>query len=126
MKRFITAIIIFLSLILISSLSLNFVIKSEEELTSKLNKMINSAKENDMQSALKIAEEFSNNWEKVEPYMIMMVRHTSIDEITIRSSKLTSYAKYGTHGDFISEASAIRMLLKHISEDEKPLLHNFL
>ena len=56
----------------------------------------------------------------------MMVRHNMIDEITIRSSKLTSYAEYGNRGDFISEARAIKTLLKHISDDEKPLLHNFL
>ncbi len=126
MKRFITAIVIFIVMILVSCLSLNFVVENSAKLEKELDEMIKLAEEGNMDGALKKAAEFSEEWERCEPYMIMMIRHNSIDEITIRSSKLKSYAKYGNQGDFISEASAIRMLLKHISEDEKPLLHNFM
>ncbi len=126
MKRFVTTIVIFVILIILSFFSLAFVVKNETVLEKYLTEMIFLAEQNDMTGALEKSLEFSEKWEKVEPYMIMMVRHNSIDEITIRSSKIASYAKYGNRSDFISEASAIKKLLEHISEDEKPLLHNFL
>ncbi len=126
MKRFVATIVIFFILIIMSCLSLAFVITNEKVLESDLNEMIELAEQSNMSGAIEKASEFLKKWENLEQYMIMMVRHNMIDEITIRSSKLTTYAKYSNRGEFISEVKAIKTLLKHISDDEKPLLHNFL
>ena len=123
MQRFILTIIIFLIIIAISLISLNFVIKKEKELQKDIDDIINSIKNNE--NTLGKCEDFYKKWAKTEHIIITLVQHESIDEITIRSKKMIAYAKTDNKSSLLAEIYSIQELLKHICEDEKPLFHNF-
>lgn len=126
MSRFIIALIIF-SLILAGSISaVVYVNVCENELQRSLDVIASAVQKSDMEKAAELSRAFVKRWEEIEPYIIMLVRHHSIDEITKNASVMTAYCACGSEVDAMAEISLIKSILKHISEDEKPVFHNFL
>jgi len=125
MSRFITAIIIFTLIISSSTASVIYISKSEKVLQSHLDSIVESATNGDMKQAEKFSEEFVEKWNSMEPLFIMLIRHHSVDEITKYSARLSTYCKYEKPSEAIAEARMIKTILKHMSDDEKPRMHNF-
>lgn len=124
MSRFITAIIIFTLIISSSVASVIYISKSENVLQSHLDTIIESATSGDMQEAEKYSKQFVEKWDSLEPFLIMLIRHHSVDEITKYSARLSTYCKYEKPAEAVAEAHMIKTILKHMSDDEQPKMHN--
>lgn len=126
MQRFVLAVAIFFLIITLSFVSLFYVTKSCEELQSEIDTIISYIEKNDFQNGLKGCEDFSKKWDKTERFIITLVRHDNIDEVTIKSKRMLGFAKSNDKSNLLAEAYALKTLINHIREDELPLLHNFL
>lgn len=126
MQRFVLAVAIFFLIITLSFVSLFYVTKSCEELQSEIDTIISHIEKGDFQNGLKGCEDFSKKWDKTEKFIITLVRHDNIDEITIKSKRMLGFAKSNDKSNLLAEAYALKTLINHIREDELPLLHNFL
>ena len=125
MWRLITAIIIFSLIIVGSSASVMYVSHTEKQLQSQLDEIVEAVRNNDMQLAKEHSEEFSKKWDDAETFFIMLIRHHSVDEITKYTSRLTGYCEYENQSDLLADVTMIKTILKRMSDDEKPSLHNF-
>ena len=125
MSRLVTAIIVFSLIIVGSTASVIYVSHTEKQLQTHLDEIVEAVSNDDMKLAEKLSEDFVKEWEDTEPLFIMLIRHHSVDEITKYTSRLTSHCKYGKNGDLLAEVNMIKTILKHMSDDEKPSLHNF-
>lgn len=126
MSRLIIVILIFIIIIATSITSVVFVLRSEKELQLALDNIIQAALEEDMTKAKRTTEAFVAKWEKTEVFFIVLIRHHNIDEISKYVSKLTSYCEYNDYADLVAEVNMIKTILRRMSEDEKPMLHNIL
>ncbi len=126
MSRFITAIIIFIIIIVVCIVSLSYVSNKESVLLIYIDDMEQHAQNNDMQNALESAIAFSNQLNKIQSRIIMLMRHETINELIVQTSKLVAYAKTGNISEYLAQVYCVRALLIHTCEDEKPLIHNFL
>ena len=125
MSRLITAIIIFSLIIAGSGASVCYVSHPEKQLQSQLDEIVNAVSNDDIKLAEKLSEDLVRKWDKTETIFIMLIRHHSVDEITKYVSRLTSYCKYENRSDLLADVNMIKTILRHMSEDEKPTLHNF-
>lgn len=126
MQRFVLALVIFFLIISLSFISLFYVTKNCEELQGEIDNVISHIENDNFQNALKNCEQFSKKWDKTEKFIITLVRHDNIDEITIKSKRMLGFAKSNDKSNLLAEAYALKTLINHIREDELPLLHNFL
>lgn len=126
MSRFIIALVIFSLIIAGSIASVIYVSACEKRLQEYLDEIVISAQNGEMDKAESLSNAFVDKWTEVEPYIVMLVRHHSVDEITKYASRLASYCAYGNQADVIAETNRLKALLKHISDDEKPIIHNFM
>ncbi len=124
MSRFIIAIVIFTVIIAGSIGSVLYVCKTEEKLQTHLDSIIEAVSMNDMQLAEDLSQDFVEKWDKAEPFFITLIRHHNVDEITKYSARLTTYCKYSHKSEAVAEVNMIKTILKHMSDDEKPKLHN--
>lgn len=125
MSRLIIAIVIFSLIIAGSCASVMYVSHTEKQLQTHLDKIVEAISNNDMQLAESLSQKFVEKWDKTETYFIMLIRHHNVDEITKYISRLTSYCKYENNGDLLADVNMVKTLLKRMSDDEKPKLHNF-
>lgn len=125
MSRLIIALIIFSLLLTGSISSVIYISKSVQKLETSLSKIVDTLSQEDLSNAYTLSLKFEKDWDKTEPFIIMLVRHNSVDEITRHISRLIAFCKNDCKADAIAEAEFIKVILKHISEDEKPKLHNF-
>ena len=125
MSRLVIALIIFSILLTVSISSVIYISKSEEKLESNLNEIINTLSKNDFDRAHILSQEFEKDWDSIEPLIIMLIRHNSVDEITRHVSRLIAYCDNDCKADAVAEAQLIKVILRHMSDDEKPKLHNF-
>ena len=126
MSRLIIVILIFIIIIATSITSVVFVLRSEKELQLALDNIIQAALEEDMTKAKRTTEAFVAKWEKTEVFFIVLIRHHNIDEISKYVSRLTSFCEYNDYADLVAEVNMIKTILRRLSEDEKPMLHNIL
>ena len=125
MSRLITAIIIFSLIIVGSSAAVMYVTNTEKQLQTQLDDIVEAVYNNDMELAEILSSSFVEKWDKAETFFIMLIRHHNVDEITKYISRLTSYCKYGNSSDLLADINMIKTILKRMSDDEKPSLHNF-
>lgn len=125
MSRLIIALAIFSTLLTVSISSVIYISKSEEKLESSLSEIVDTLNEEDFDKAHSLSLQFEKDWDKIEPFTIMLVRHNSVDEISRHISRLTAYCENDCKADAIAEAQFIKVILSHMSDDEKPKLHNF-
>ncbi len=124
MSRFIIAIIIFLLVVAGSVGSVLYVCETEKKLQTHLDSIIDAVYHDDMQLAEELSLDFVEKWDLAEPFFITLIRHHNVDEITKYSSRLTTYCKYDHKAEAVAEVNMIKTILKHMSDDEKPKLHN--
>lgn len=124
MSRFIIAIIIFVSIIFGSIASVLYVCSTEEKLQIYLDDIIEAVHADNMQLAEDLSRNFVEKWEQTEPFFITLIRHHNVDEITKYSARLTTYCRYNQKSEAVAEINMIKTILKHMSDDEKPRLHN--
>ena len=124
MSRFIIAIVIFVMIIIGSTGSVLYVCSTEEKLQILLDDIIEAVYEDNMQLAEELSADFVEKWEKSEPFFITLIRHHNVDEITKYSARLAAYCAYNQKSEAVAEVNMIKAILTHMSDDEKPKLHN--
>ncbi len=125
MSRLIIALVIFSTLLTVSITSVIYISKSEEKLESSLSEIIDTLSREDFDNAHALSLQFEKDWDAIEPFIIMLIRHNSVDEITRHIPRLTAYCDNDLKADALAEAQLIKAILRHMSDDEKPKLHNF-
>ena len=126
MSRFVTSMVIFLLLIAGGIASVIYINHDASDLQKQLDQLIAVADSGDSSEAKDLAEKFTQNWDKAEQSIVMLVRHHSVDEVTKYAARLPVYAAYGQKTELIAEAKQIQAILEHIRSDERPTLHNIL
>ena len=125
MSRLIIALVIFSMLLTVSISSVIYISNSEEKLESELTEIIDTLSQENFEKAHTLSLQFEKDWDRIEPFIIMLIRHNSVDEITRHISRLTAYCENDCKADAVAEAQLIKVILRHMSDDEKPKLHNF-
>ena len=66
------------------------------------------------------------NGKKIGKKWAILVEHREIDEIEINMEKLKSYVETKNKDLSMAQLKAIKMLIRHIPQNEKPTLENIL
>lgn len=125
MSRLIIALVIFSLLLTVSISSVIYISENEKKLEASINDIIDTLTKGDYKKAHQLSLQFEKKWDTIEPFIIMLIRHNSVDEVTRHISRLNAYCENNCKADALAEAQLIKVILRHMSDDEKPKLHNF-
>ena len=126
MKSFISAGIIFLSIIVAS----NFYSHSLEHSIKELEKQLNTVEEQISAKQWEKAESelvtLINQWYDVEAWLKAIITHYEINMIEQVLCEIEGYTEQENAEEVLVKTKVLRMLLQHIPENEKPTLTNIL
>lgn len=123
MKRLVTAVVLLVLIIGISTLSL-FVLERElEEICACAGELRqappSAALERD-------SEELFRLWNEKERLFVIFVRHDVLDELTVLMAELPSLARHGEYGHFYSGLDVILARLDDLLDSARPTYRNLL
>ncbi|KHO60997.1 protein of unknown function (DUF4363) [Thermoanaerobacter sp. YS13] len=101
-----------------------------DKTSENLNKMLTAVQQNiekeHWEEAKKNIEKAEKEWKKIDKKWAILIEHREIDEIEINMEKLKSYVETKNKDLSMAQLKAIKMLIRHIPQNEKPILENIL
>ena len=126
MKRVIFAASLLLALICFNFFCLFSVMKIEDKITGRLDKIHSSLMEGDPAKTAEECENFTEFWLSEHHVLCLIVRHDLIDQITISVSSFVPLAKFENFGELASEIAECKILIEEIRDSEIPYIRNIL
>ena len=123
MKRLVTAAVLLVLIIGISTLSLFALERELEEICACAGELRqappSAALERD-------SEELFRLWNEKERLFVIFVRHDVLDELTVLMAELPSLARHGEYGHFYSGLDVILARLDDLLDSARPTYRNLL
>ncbi len=124
MKRSIFAVIL-LPLILALCLIPASVVNKHCKATKKwVEKAVSVAEQGDFVQMLQCSKEAENYWTNHDKILTAILRHDDSGNVEIGLAKMVSFAKMQDEEEFLAVCAEVLEHLKHIQEQELPLLKN--
>lgn len=120
MKRFIAAIIILLLIIAVSTYALIDMQNSLERIGSHTREVRKLVEEQDAKSAQEPCEQLMAEWDKMEPRLLLYVRHDHLDSIMEHLSELSAYCLEDDKAELLSTLDAASKMMEHLRESITP------
>ena len=121
MKRLVTAVVLLVLIIGISTLSLFALERELEEICACAGELRqappSAALERD-------SEELFRLWNEKERLFVIFVRHDVLDELTVLMAELPSLARHGEYGHFYSGLDVILARLDDLLDSARPTYRN--
>ena len=123
MKRLVTAVVLLVLIIGISTLSL-FVLERE---LGEICACAGELRQAPPSAALeRDSEELFRLWNEKERLFVIFVRHDVLDELTVLMAELPSLARHGEYGHFYSGLDVILARLDDLLDSARPTYRNLL
>ena len=126
MKRVIFAASLLLALICFNFFCLFSVMKIEDKITGKLDRIHSSIMEGDSAKTAEECEKFTEFWLSEHHVLCLIVRHDLIDQITISVSSFVPLSRFENFGELASEIAECKILIEEIRDSEIPYIRNIL
>jgi len=112
--------------LLLDIVSFKYLDKTSENLNKMLTVVQQNIEKEHWKEAKKSIEKAEREWKKIGKKWAILVEHREIDEIEINMEKLKSYVETKNKDLSMAQLKAIKMLIRHIPQNEKPTLENIL
>ena len=123
MKRLVTAVVLLVLIIGISTLSIFALVRELGEICACAGELRqappSAALERD-------SEELFRLWNEKERLFVIFVRHDVLDELTVLMAELPSLARHGEYGHFYSGLDVILARLDDLLDSARPTYRNLL
>jgi len=117
---------VILIVIIISSISMIFVLKSyNRQMTEKIDSALLSWNNNDKEETLKKVEELNTFWKKYYVGISFIVQNDKIEHINTSVAKLKPLLKCN-NDEFYAECESIKYSIKILYDSELPKLHSLI
>ncbi len=126
MKRLGLALTIFIITIVVCICALGYIKSKKDEYSNILHLAYTQAKNGDIESAKRNVEKFRKLWGENEKYLMLLIHHEDLGEITFSARMITEYIDTEELPEFFAELEKEMALLDHLWEAEVPLPKNFL
>ncbi len=126
MKRIFFAIGALLSAILICAAGYLILVDTCNKLEATLNEVVLFAEKDDIENALKKAEDVAKQWEDIHGRIEAVVNHAETDELEELIKSLPVYARLGNTERLCEKSEIAINRLHHVIKNEKVLISNIL
>ncbi|ADD01757.1 conserved hypothetical protein [Thermoanaerobacter mathranii subsp. mathranii str. A3] len=113
-------------IVLLDIISFKYLDKTSENLNKMLTKVQQNIEKEHWEEAQKNIKTVEKEWKNINKKWAMLIEHREIDEIEINMEKLKSYVDTKNKDLSSAQLKAIKMLIRHIPQNEKPILENIL
>lgn len=126
MKRIFISIIFILTALIISAFEVGYINGKTDLYISKINQADKLMLKSDFEQAIKLCKENMNDWDEDTVKINYTQNHDYTEKISIRLSKMCSYAENGNPDLYFSESEAVKKELTFLKEGESPNLENLI
>jgi len=112
--------------LLLDIVSFNYLDKTSENLDKMLTIVQQNIEKENWTEAKKNIDKAEKEWKNIDKKWAILIEHREIDEIEINMEKLKSYVETKNKDLSMAQLKAIKMLIRHIPQNEKPTLENIL
>ena len=123
MKRLVTAVVLLVLIIGISTLSLFALERELEEICACAGELRQAPPSDALE---RDSEELFRLWNEKERLFVIFVRHDVLDELTVLMAELPSLARHGEYGHFYSGLDVILARLDDLLDSARPTYRNLL
>ena len=123
MKRLVTAVVLLVLIIGISTLSLFALERELGEICAYAGELRQVAPSAALE---RDSEELFRLWNEKERLFVIFVRHDVLDELTVLMAELPSLARHGEYGHFYSGLDVILARLDDLLDSARPTYRNLL
>ncbi len=123
MKRLVTAVVLLVLIIGISTLSLFALERELGEISARAGELRQTAPSAALE---RDSEELFRLWNEKERLFVLFVRHDVLDELTVLMAELPSLARHGEYGHFYSGLDVILARLDDLLDSARPTYRNLL
>ncbi|AJA47407.1 hypothetical protein CPAST_c13080 [Clostridium pasteurianum DSM 525 = ATCC 6013] len=124
MKNIVITFILFISMIFVCFISLNYLNKTSYNMYSSNNSVKKYIYNNNWEKADKLSNKLSKDWHMYADNFSLFVNHTLIDDISIEEHKLEEYIKCKNKEEALASANTIQFLIERIRKLEKFNIQN--
>ena len=125
MKRVMTARLLLMIILLISTAGCTASVKMSDSISDDLNEIISLYLGGEKEKAAALAENTELCWTRYEKYLTFMVNDEKIEEIGIQISKLKPLIEENS-GELLAEANSVRRRINDLRSKEIPAWNNIL
>lgn len=124
--KYIIPFIIFLLLfiVILDVVTIRYLDKTSQNLNEILSIVEDNIKKGEWEKAKRYIEKAEKEWKKIDKKWALIVEHREIDEIEINIEKLKSYINTKNKDLSMAQLKTVKMLFKHIPQNEKPTIEN--
>jgi len=126
MKRFQVSVIITVISILCCVASLIYINERKNYYCDLLESTYESSVSDDIEGAISDIDKFTKNWKKDESFLMLILPHNDVEEITFSVKMLKEYLKSEEMPEFRAELKRVTALVDHLWAKEVPSLVNVL
>jgi len=119
-------IVITIFIILSGFLALDLIHGDSEKLEKNIESVRNNIKTGNWENASESLGRIKSDWTGIKKTWSALIDHEEIDNIDITIAKLEAMLEAKDSASALSEAAALRRLVTHIPEREKPSIDNLL
>lgn len=119
MKTFIIAIVLLVMIISSSFLYLYIINDVTSDMTSKLEKLEHTVRDDNWKQAEKQLDEIQRSLKKREGWMMALIDHRELDEIKMTVSRLAEYVHFKDTQEFMAESAVLKLLIEHLETKER-------
>lgn len=112
--------------LLLDIVSFNYLDKTSKNLDKILTIVQQNIEKESWTEAKKNIDKAEKEWKNIDKKWAILIEHREIDEIEINMEKLKSYVETKNKDLSMAQLKAIKMLIRHIPQNEKPTLENIL
>ncbi|MEQ2128546.1 DUF4363 family protein [Caldanaerobacter subterraneus KAk] len=104
--------------------SIKYLDSTSQKIDSLLSQVEDHIKSGDWEKAKDWVKKAESEWKKIDRKWALLVEHREIDEIEINMEKLKSFVESKNRDHSMAQLKTVKMLLKHVPENEKPSFEN--
>lgn len=126
MRRLWVAGILLVIMISLCALGIFQVTVQSEKVIDTINSAMQAAEQDDFDRAYEIISQCERDWIKTGRSLAAFTSHLELNNVGVSLAKLPPLIKSGEKSAFLSECAYSIVRLKHLAENELPLLNNLL
>lgn len=113
-------------ILILDIISFKYLDNTSKNLDEMLTIVQQNIEEENWSEATKNIDTAEIKWKNIDKKWAILIEHREIDEIEINMEKLKSYVETKNKDLSMAQLKAIKMLIRHIPQNEKPILENIL
>ncbi len=126
MKRMPGAIIVLISLILLSWINYTLIRNLETKITENIDYSLNAIMSDDYENANDYLQDAQTIFQNSEGYLGAVVRHAELDSAFLSFARLSALLQVQDKDSYIEECEVLKKMIEHISDMESLSIRNVL